>query len=823
MIKRLGPSVPVHSTAPSDLGFAAQLAELLRPLASPEEIKARASRLLGEHLAADRVAYFEVTGDHFVVEFEYTRGVPELAARYSVASFGPTLIGSLRAGQTIVDSDVWQNPAVASADRQTFDALHIRAHVGVPLLKNGALVGGFAVNHSQPRAWTSDDVALIGETAERTWAAVEHARSTRQVEKSERLRRMALDAAELGVWSVNPADMSITTDERFRTIFHGSPDFSSYERDFGAIHPEDQPRVAAAVAAAVRPDDPAPYVQEYRVVRPDGSVRWVSATGRAYLVDGLTGRRVESFDGTVRDITEHKQAQERMRLGDERVRAVSRLLQLMADGSGDAIATLDCDFRFTFTNESYRQNFRSAFGVEAVIGDRLHEALAHLPDDQRHAIELWGRALNGERITLDAEFGDATRDRRWWSFRFYPIHDEQGQVVGAAHNAADISVRMNAAADRERFLAELQEQDRRKDEFLAMLSHELRNPLAPISNAVQLLRLQGAEAPRQQQARAVIERQVGQLRRLVDDLLEVSRITTGRIQLRLECISVAGLVDRAVETTRPLVERRRHTVAVEMPDEPIMLRADASRLEQVLVNLLTNSAKFSSEGASILVTAAQEGDEAVLRVRDTGDGIAPELLPRVFDLFTQAERSLARSEGGLGIGLSLVKRLVELHGGRVEVTSTLGQGSEFVVRMPSAIAQEHSQAPSQATPVEASASVSVLVVDDNVDSAETLAEFLRMSGHEARTAHDGPAAVTAANEWQPDMVLLDIGLPQMDGYQVAALMRQTTQLQKMVIVALTGYGQEADHVKTAKAGFDHHLVKPADLQRVLEIVSSARR
>ena len=701
MSRRLRMPSSVEGTAPSKVEFAAQLAESLRPLVSPEEIKAEASKLLGEHLASDRVLYFEVIGDDVVVERDYTRGLPGLtgiAGRYSLATFGLATSQPFRSGKTVVEKDLWKNPSLTDTDRRAFDAIQVRAYVGVPLIKSGIFVGGFAVHQSQPRAWTSADAALIKDIAERTWEAVERARAMRQIEASERLRRMALDAAELGVWSLNPADSSITQDERSLMIFHGSSGRSSYERDFGVIYPDDQPRVAAAVAAALRPDAPAPYAEEFRIVRPDGSLRWVAATGRAHVVDGPMGRQITSFDGTVQDITEHKQAQER-------------------------------------------------------------------------------------------------------------LHTE----------------RMNAANERERLLAELQDQDRRKDEFLAMLSHELRNPLAPISNAVQLLRLQGAETHQQKQARAVIERQVGQLRRLVDDLLEVSRINTGRIQLRPERISVAGLVDRAIETTRPLIESHRHTVAVTMPAEPIMLNADASRLEQVLVNLLTNSAKYSGDGSSIELIAAQEGQEAVLRVRDTGNGIAPELLPRVFDLFTQAERSLARSEGGLGIGLALVKRLVELHGGRVEAASILGRGSEFVVRLPCVVAQDQAEAPRQTTANAACAGASVLVVDDNIDSAETLAAFLRMSGHEVRTAYDGPAALAVVSEWRPDMVLLDIGLPQMDGYQVASVMRQNPKLQGLVIVALTGYGNEADHIRSQTAGFDHHLVKPADLSKVLEIVVSARR
>jgi signal transduction histidine kinase len=368
---------------------------------------------------------------------------------------------------------------------------------------------------------------------------------------------------------------------------------------------------------------------------------------------------------------------------------------------------------------------------------------------------------------------------------------------------------------------ELSDLHHRKDEFLAMLSHELRTPLAPILSAVDLLRLQKNENHLQQQARTIIERQVTQLTRMVDDLMEVSRITTGRVQLRHDRVVVSGIVERAVETARPLMDQRGHELKVSLPPQPIWLNADAARLEQVVVNLLTNAAKYTDEGGRIWLTVQQEGDECVLRLRDTGVGIAQELLPRIFDLFTQAERSLDRSQGGLGIGLALVQRLVEMHRGSVEVHSTLGQGSEFVVRLPVVLALAP-QPPSNLTETTepTSPSLRVLVVDDNVDTAQTLAMLLESLGHDVRTAHTGPTALEAALDYPPNVVLLDIGLPGLNGYEVAKRIRQQPVLDNIVLVAMTGYGRETDRQRSQEAGFDHHLVKPVNFGKVHQILAT---
>jgi two-component system CheB/CheR fusion protein len=388
-------------------------------------------------------------------------------------------------------------------------------------------------------------------------------------------------------------------------------------------------------------------------------------------------------------------------------------------------------------------------------------------------------------------------------------------------NIRDIRDRSRLEMLQRRQAVELSDMHRRKDEFLAMLSHELRSPLAPIANAVQLLGLQrSSENQIQQRARGIIERQLKQLQHLVDDLLEVSRLTSGTVQLRRERVTIGGIIENAVETVRPLIEQRRQELTVSLPTEPIWLHADAARLEQVVVNLLSNAAKYTEEGGHVWLTARELENTCVIRVRDTGVGIAATLLPHIFELFTQAERSLARSQGGLGIGLALVQRLTELHDGTVEATSVVGEGSEFVVRL---------SVPSADAPLPASSitesdqpttrPLKVLVVDDNVDTVLSFTMLLKASGHDVRAAHDGPTAVQVALDFRPDVVLLDIGLPGLNGYEVAKRIRQQPDFQNVVLVALTGYGQDSDRQSSLQAGFDHHLVKPARLAQLQQILA----
>jgi PAS domain S-box-containing protein len=450
--------------------------------------------------------------------------------------------------------------------------------------------------------------------------------------------------------------------------------------------------------------------------------------------------------------------------------------------------------------------------------------------------ELWEIGLFEDQESNRAAYGEL-RERGYIRYDHLPLKTKGGREVEvefvsniypvdghlvAQCNIRDITERSRLERQTQEQASALEDQHRRKDEFLAMLSHELRSPLSPILNAVHLLRLQGDEGLIQRQARSVIERQVGQLSRLVDDLLEVSRITSGKIRLREERLDFLGVVERAVESARPLIDRRRHELAVSLPPEPIWLHADPTRLEQVVVNLLNNAAKYTEEGGHIRLTVRREADEMVLSVRDDGVGIAPEILPHVFDLFTQADRSLDRSEGGLGIGLSLVQRLVEMHRGAVAAHSAgLGRGAEFTVRLPVQLAPAVEPTPDPRKPAEPPARGGrVLLVDDNVDSAEMLATIMKLWGHEVRTAYTGPAGLEVAAEYLPDVVLLDIGLPEIDGYEVARRLRHIPRLEAVKIVAMTGYGDEADIRLAQEVGFDSHLTKPFELVKIEELLTT---
>jgi PAS domain S-box-containing protein len=441
------------------------------------------------------------------------------------------------------------------------------------------------------------------------------------------------------------------------------------------------------------------------------------------------------------------------------------------------------------------------------------------PDDRERArVAALEKHARGEATDVEYRILRPDGSVRWVRDRGFPIRDGAGRVYRFAGLSEEVT-------DKKEAEAALREADRRKDEFLAMLAHELRNPLAPITSSVQVLNLLGPRDARLQYARDAIDRQVRHLSRLVDDLLDVSRLSTGKVQLQKGPVELAAVLARAVETSRPLIDARRHELTVAVPDEPVWVDGDATRLAQVVSNLLNNAAKYTEEGGRIALAAGREGDEAVLRVRDTGVGIPAEMLGQVFDLFTQVDRGLDRAQGGLGIGLTLVKSLAEMHGGRVTAHSEgAGRGSEFVVRLPAL--------PGPPRTAEGGTARSpdrpdvpprrVLVVDDNVDAAQTLALMLRALGHEVRTAHDGPAALREAELLRPEVVLLDIGLPRMDGYEVARRLRETEGLGQPLLVALTGYGQEEDRRRAAAAGFDVHLVKPADPQTVERLVAHLR-
>jgi PAS domain S-box-containing protein len=461
------------------------------------------------------------------------------------------------------------------------------------------------------------------------------------------------------------------------------------------------------------------------------------------------------------------------------------------------------------------QQFYDYTGMSPESANGFGWTAALHPDDRERTRAQWlACVLAGRPFETEYRFRAKSGAYRWFLARGVPLCDDHGRIAKWFGTCIDIDGQKRAEGA-------LREADYRKDEFLAMLAHELRNPLTPIVNALRVTELGGNMPEDVQWANGLIERQVGHLVRLVDDLLDVSRITRGMITLRKERVGLSAIVEQAVESVRPLIMARRHELTVVLPPEPLWVEADPTRLVQIVANLLNNAAKYTESGGRIGISVERKDGAIVLRVTDSGSGIDPDLLPRVFDLFVQADPTLARTHGGLGIGLTLVRRLVELHGGQVAAQSDGRQkGSEFVVRLP-AIPAANAEAPPAASGEKLATErpLQLLVVDDNVDAAESLAMFLRMQGHEVYVAYDGGAAFEAAQLQAPDVVLLDIGLPVLTGYEVAEQLKQREGTPKSIVVALTGYGREVDRERARVAGFDYYLVKPVDPAKLLRLLA----
>jgi PAS domain S-box-containing protein len=604
-------------------------------------------------------------------------------------------------------------------------------------------------------------------------------------------------------WNTTPPDdsPSAVTLDRNRTLLFFRP--HRHFTQFAGLEPLPTEALFTPISVGGQPvgtvwvvthDEQHPFDAEDRRVLED------LATFAAFSYEVLTS--TGTSEQRARKLQQHEEELQCRRAELATAEELRARLAAIVESSDDAIISKDLQGVVTSWNG----------GAERLFGYTAAEAIGRpitiiIPPDRLHEEKtILERLKRGEPIehfeTTRVRKGGATLEV---SLTVSPIKDDSGRVIGASKTARDIT-------ERKRADEELREADRRKSEFLAILAHELRNPLAPIRNALEILRLTLDDGKVERPEMAVLDRQVGHVVRLVDDLLDLSRVSRGRIELRRKVVELTSIVNDAVEAVRPLCAEMDHELTVTLAPQRTYVNADPLRLVQALSNLLNNACKFTDRGGRIRVILDRKGTEAVIRVQDTGVGIAPEQLSRIFEMFAQVDASLERARGGLGIGLTLVRYLVEAHGGMVEAHSAgVGQGSELIVRLPVVPRPGPSVSPDPVGTKDAGMlRRRILVVDDNRDATETLAKVLELGGHEVHTAHDGLEAVDVAAKLQPDAVLLDIGLPKLNGYDAARRIREQPGGKDVFLVALTGWGQPEDRRRAQDAGFDAHLVKPVD-------------
>jgi two-component system CheB/CheR fusion protein len=608
----------------------------------------------------------------------------------------------------------------------------------------------------------------------------------RALQQSDERLRVALAAARARAWEWNENDPPDAVPLLFDTRGQAQH-----------IHPDDVERVVATRRESIATG--LPYDTQYRVVYHDGTMRWFRSVGRA-----VGPRRDRRLVGIAMDVTESKQIEDALRTSQQQ-------LALVTDSMSASVTQCSRDLKYLWASKAYLE--WCGRPAEEVINRPIVDIVG--PETFARLRPYFDRVLSGEVVRYEEELELPGRGRRWIHAVYTPMVDAQGVIHGWVAAIHDIDQRKRAENA-------LKEADRRKDEFLAILAHELRNPLAPIRTAVSLLRKIGSTGAQEREFHEIIDRQVTQMARLLDDLLDVSRITSGKIVLRKERVSLQMVITHALEASRPLIEGQRHHLTVSVPPEPLLLDADLTRLAQVFANLLNNAAKYTEQEGEITVVAERDAGGAVVHIRDNGIGIPQDMLSHVFEMFVQVDGSLERTRGGLGIGLTLVQRLVALHGGRVEARSAGAMhGSEFSVYLPlvAATVEAPSAPPTTADDLPMEARMRILVADDNADSAKLLAKLLTFSGHDVRTAFDGAAAFDVVKAFAPDVALLDIGMPKLNGYELAQRIRAEVTDRRITLVAMTGWGQEEDRRRAHEAGFDHHLTKPADLDAIEKLIA----
>jgi len=774
-----------------------KLWDAARELERPEDIAEASMRILREALSADRCVYGDIDDDalHFTFSaVAVAPGVPSIEGRFPIPPEARTL---LRKGHPLVVGDTRRTDARL---HELFDSIGARAMIVTPIMKAGRLCAAAGVHMLAPRDWTDDEVRLVDIVAERLWETMELARLSSALHDSERDFRSLFELSAVGVAQSDPVTGRFVRSNRRFSEITGYSEEEVRELSFNDLtHPDDRAANREVIDAALR-GDAERWDIEKRYVRRDGSPVWVHVSGK--VMRDERGRPYRLVANAA-DISDRKEA-------EEALIANRRRLQLVTDNAPVLIANCGRDYRYKFVNKAYAARYgmspREMIGLHVadVIGEEAFEQIRPHAD----------RAISGERNEFELEVAYRNFGPQWIRCAYAPELDEHGVPVGWIAAIIDIT-------DRKRAEEALREADRRKDEFLAVLGHELRNPLAPLRAGIELLKEAEQRPELLRNLREMMERQLAHLIHLVDDLLDLARVTRGDIDLQHAPLDLRVVIRAAVELGMPLIDARRHRLEVDAGDKVLPVEGDFQRLTQVIGNLLSNAAKYTETGGSIRVTAGIENDQAVVRVRDNGYGIPVERLNGVFEMFSQVPEHRAKTGGGgIGIGLALSRQLVTLHGGSIRAESAgLGHGSEFIVSLP--LAADAPQTVETEETARTDTARRVLVVDDNRDAAESLRLVLKLDGHDVEAVHGGLEALHAVERFRPDVVLLDIGLPEMDGYEVARRIRARPEGGRIRLFALTGWAQEEDKQKALAAGFDEHLTKPVDSAVLRRLIAEA--
>lgn len=826
------------------MSFLLKLSDEIRMLTDQETIEATASRLLGQHLKS-KASYIKCGEAEKLYDISYKSGQGAgPRSRGDIIGLFPAAAGILRYGKTVIVEDFLTTTLIPPEECEQAIAHGVRSCVAFPMLKNGEFTACLAVGCSEPRHWTPLEVSLVQETAERTWTAAERSTAEKALRKREEQFRALVTASSEVLFRMSP-DWSVMTQ------LHGSekPNSAWFEE---YIHPDDKLHFREIISEAIR--NKSIIELEHRIQMRDGNTGW--AYTRAVPLLNKTGEIIEWF-GSTADITGRKKADERLlqnKLRDELLASISsRLLlsenpqRIIYDLCIMAMRHIDCDVFFNY----FVDNEKGCLHLNAVTG---------IPENEAKKFEWldFGTAVcgcvaqEGERIVVEgiAENSDKrTEDIAHLGITAYACHPlkVENTVIGtlgfgsrlkATFTEGDLAfmntiagyiaiamgrlITNNRLKQSEKQAYELVEQlkkeDQNKNEFLGVLSHELRNPLATIIAGISFLDVT-KDRKQEEQAKEIIKRQSAQLCRLVDDLLDITRITQNKIRLKKDRIDLNSLAALAAEDVRPQFEKKGIRLEIDIPRGHFYIEADPARISQIIGNLLHNALKFTEIGGCVTMSVHKSTEEAVISVKDNGIGMKEEMLDRVFQLFIQADESLERSGGGLGIGLAIAKGIAELHGGTICAKSAgLGKGSTFEIRLP---ADERDVVPKEASIPKSmlKRSLSILLIEDNKDFAELLCSMFRQIGHEAVIAYNGPEGLGKAKAARPDIIFCDIGLPDMNGYEIARLIKGDDEIKDIYLVALTGYAGQQDIEFAARSGFDKHIAKPVNIETLQKVLN----